>query len=106
MTDTESTHLGIAEVKVDGLGMPNVQDAIGFWWESCVNFAAYVLEMLLQQCHCLGRDHVAICLVVLTCQSKLFFLHLITAIAKPWGEDGLGSLNGMWHLSVTLISST
>lgn len=27
------THLGIAKVEVDGFGMSNVQDSIGFWRE-------------------------------------------------------------------------
>ena len=73
--------------------MPNVQDAIGFWWKSSVNFALNVLKMLLQQCHCLGCDHVAICLVVLTCPSHFHCLDPVTAIAKPVTEWA-GSLQG------------
>ena len=56
----------VAKVEVDGLGVADVQDAIGLRWEAGVDHALGLLQVLLDQLHGLGEQHVPVCLVVLT----------------------------------------
>ena len=59
-------YLGVAEVKVDGFGVPDVQDAVGLGREARHHATASRRQVLLQQIHGIRSDDVAVSFVVLT----------------------------------------
>ena len=57
--------LGITKVEVDCLGMADVQDSVGFRGEPCDHLTPRLLQVFLQEGHCVRCDDIALCLVVL-----------------------------------------
>ena len=62
----QNTDLCIAEVEVDGFGVTYMEDTVRFGWKPRHNLAAGSLQVILQDVHRLGRDHVTVRFVILT----------------------------------------
>ena len=61
-----SVSLGIAKVEVDGLCVADVKDSIGFWGEPRDYLTPCLLQVLLQEGHRVWRNHITLCLVILS----------------------------------------
>ena len=61
-----SVSLGITKVEVDCLGVADVQDSVGFRGEPRDHLAPRLLQVFLQEGHCVRCNDIALCLVVLS----------------------------------------